>query len=179
MLIKNTYHFSMAAYYGWLQCILFIGCYVLLDYGYFTIPEEWFTQVIHYRWMGVICADFINMIAPLEQVSAAENHLRSAKAGMDIVRGCDGAGVLFLLVSAILVFPSKLSRKVTGLLLGISFIYGINLLRISALYFIVAYYPDWFMLIHLYFSPTLMVIAACAYFALWAYGTTKMLHESA
>lgn len=68
-------------------------------------------------------------------------------------------------------FPSKLSRKLLGLLLGIGLIYILNLLRISTLYFIVAYHPDWFLLIHTYLAPTLIVIVACAYFAWWAFGS--------
>lgn len=163
----------------WLQFTLFGGCYVLLDYGYFKIPVELFANVIYYHGVVAICADLINMIAPLEQVLPQRNHLISAKADLEIVRGCDGAGVLFLVVSAVLVFPSGLKRKLLGLLLGIGLIYSLNLLRISALYFIIAYHPDWFQLIHSYVAPTLMVVLGCFYFAWWAFGSTNQSHEPA
>ncbi len=107
-----------------------------------------------YHGVVKVCADLINIIAPLEQVLAQQNHLISAHAKLEIVRGCDGAGVLFLVISAILVFPASLRRKLLGLLFGVSLIYGINLLRIGALYFVVAYQPDYFSLIHTYLAPT-------------------------
>jgi exosortase family protein XrtM len=161
----------------WLHFILFLGCYALLDYAYFKIPVDTFINVIYYHGVVTVCADLINMLAPLEQVLAQQNHLLSAKANLEIVRGCDGAGVLFLVVSAIVAFPSTGRRKLTGLLLGIGLIYLINLLRISALYFIIAYQPVWFPLLHVYLAPTLMVLVGCCYFAWWAFDSTEKTHE--
>jgi exosortase family protein XrtM len=152
---------------------------VLLDYGYFQIPVDLFINVIYYHGVVAVCADLVNWLAPLEHVLAKQNHLLSIKADLEIVRGCDGAGVLFLMVSAILVFPSGLKRKLLGLLLGIGLIYSINLLRIFALYFVIAYQPGWFQLIHTYIAPTLMVIFGSVYFAWWAFGSTNRLHEPA
>ncbi|ANE58012.1 MULTISPECIES: exosortase family protein XrtM [Methylomonas] len=165
--------------YGWLQCILFIGCYLLLNAAYFNIPFNLFSQVLYYHGVVSICADLVNLVAPLEQVAATQNHLISAKADLEIVRGCDGAGVLFLIVSAIVVFPAKFGRKLIGLGLGISLIYSINLLRICVLYFVIAYHPDWLQLLHIYVAPTLMVIVGCLYFAWWAFVSTSQLHEPA
>jgi exosortase family protein XrtM len=163
----------------WLQFILFVGCYALLNYGYFKIPDDLFMKVIYYHGVVTICADLINMFAPMEQVLAQHNHLLSVKANLEIVRGCDGAGVLFLVVSAIIAFPSTGRRKLIGLLLGIGLIYLLNLLRISILYFVIAYQPDWFQLVHVYLAPTLMVLVGCCYFAWWAFGSTEKTHEPA
>lgn len=163
----------------WVIFLLFVGCYVLFDYAYFKIPVDLFSNVIYYHGVVAICADLISWLAPLEQVLAKQNHLVSAKADLEIVRGCDGAGVLFLVVSAILVFPSGLKRKLIGLLLGIGLIYGLNLLRICVLYFVIAYQPGSFQLIHTYIAPTLMVIFGCFYFAWWAFGSTHQSHEPA
>jgi exosortase family protein XrtM len=163
----------------WPQFILFVGCYALLNYSYFKIPDDLFIDVIYYHGVVKICADLINMITPFEQVLAQQNHLFSSKANLEIVRGCDGAGVLFLMVSAIIAFPSTLRRKMIGLLLGIGLIYLINLLRINILYFVIAYQPDWFQLIHVYLAPTLMVMVGCYYFVWWAFGSTEKMYESA
>lgn len=163
----------------WLQFMLFTGCYSLLNYGYFKIPVELFMNVIYYHGVVAICADLINWIAPMEQVLAQHNHVLSSKADLEIVRGCDGAGVLFLLVSAIVVFPANWHRKLLGLILGISLVYSLNLLRVSGLYFVIAYHPDWFLLIHTYLAPTLMIIIGCCYFAWWAFGSTNRVHEPA
>ncbi len=171
--------YPMNKRHEWLQFIIFVACYTLLDYAYFKIPVDLFANVIYYHGMVAICSDLINFFAPLEQVLAKQNHLLSAKADLEIVRGCDGAGALFLVVSAVLVFPSGLKRKLLGLLLGIGLIYSLNLLRICVLYFVIAYQPSWFQLIHTYVAPTLMVVLGCFYFAWWAFGSTNQSHESA
>lgn len=163
----------------WLQFILFVSFYALLDFGYFKIPVKIFSDVIYYHSVSRICADLINWINPLEQVFARQNHVLSGKADLEIVRGCDGAGALFLLVSAILVFPSNLPRKLIGLALGIIMIYGLNLIRVSGLYFVIAYCPEWFLLIHTYLAPSLMVILGCGYFACWAFTANNTIYESA
>ena len=166
-------------YHEWLQFILFAGCYAVLNYGYFKIPIDLFMNLIYYHGVVAVCADLINWVAPAEQVLAQHNHVLSAKADLEIVRGCDGAGVLFLMVSAIVVFPSNWRRKLVGLVLGVGLIYGLNLLRVSGLYFVVAYHNDWFLLIHTYLAPTLMVLAGCCYFAWWAFGATNTADEPA
>jgi len=51
--------------------------------------------------------------------------------------------------------------------------------RISALYFVIAYYPTWFLLVHVYLAPTLMVMVGCGYFAWWAFGSMNKTHEPA
>ena len=136
-------------------------------------------NVIYYHGVVTICADLINWIAPMEQVLAQHNHLLSAKADLEIVRGCDGAGVLFLMVSAIVVFPSNWRRKLLGLILGISLVYSLNLLRVCGLYFVITCHADWFLLIHTYLAPTLMIIIGCCYFAWWAFGSTNKDYEPA
>jgi exosortase family protein XrtM len=163
----------------WLQFILFVGCYSLLHYLYFKIPVDLFVDVIYYRGFTLICADLINWIAPGEQVTANHNHLLSVKAKLEIVRGCDGAGVLFLLTSAIVVFPSNGLRKCLGLIGGIGLIYSLNLLRISMLYFVIAYHINWFILIHTYLAPTLMILVGCCYFAWWAFGSKNTVYVPA
>lgn len=162
-----------------LQFIQFVGCYALLDYAYFKIPVDLFMNVIYHHGVVAVCADLINWVAPAEQVLAQHNHVVSSKADLEIVRGCDGAGVLFLMVSAIIVFPSTWRRKLVGLVLGIALVYGLNLLRVSGLYFVVAYHNDWFLLIHTYLAPTLMILAGCCYFAWWAFGAANTVHGQA
>lgn len=163
----------------WVTFILFLACYALFDYAYFKMPVDLFANVIYYHGVVVVCADLVNWLAPFEHVLAKHNHLLSAKADLEIVRGCDGAGALFLVMSAVLVFPSGLKRKLIGLVLGIGLIYFLNLLRICVLYFVIAYYPGWFQLIHTYVAPTLMVVLGCFYFAWWTFGSTRQNHEPA
>jgi exosortase family protein XrtM len=152
------------------QFIVFIGCYWLLNYIYFQIPDEIYANVVYYYGVVLLCADLINAFFPLEHVSAVQNHLISTRADLEIVRGCDSAGVVFLMISAVLAFQAKFSEKLLGITVGIILIYILNIIRVTGLYFIIAYKREWFELTHLYLAPTLMTISAVIYFTWWAIG---------
>lgn len=156
----------------WLQFVLFVGCYWLLDYGYLQVPNTAFAEVIYLHGVSKPCAELINWFSPFESVMARQNHILSGKADLEIVRGCDGAGVLFLLISAIVVFPSTWRHKLIGLAMGIALLYSLNLLRVIGLYYVIAYTPAYFLLIHTYLAPTFMVIVGCGYFFAWALTTS-------
>ena len=178
--VKKNKHTTLAENpYQWLQCLLFVACYVLLDYAYFKIPVDVLSNMVYYHGVVNLCADFINFFNPLEQVLAKQNHLLSSKADLEIVRGCDGAGMLFLVMSAILVFQAPVHRKLLGLILGIALVYCLNLVRICLLYFVLSYQPTWFQLIHTYVAPTFMMILGCCYFAWWAFSSNKSTHAAA
>lgn len=162
----------------WRQLILFVGCYGLFNYVYFQIPDELYSDVIYHYGVVLLCADLINAVAPLEHVAAIKNHLLSLRADLEIVRGCDSAGVLFLMISAILVFPASLLHKALGFIYGIVLIYCFNILRVSGLYFLIAYHRDWFEFVHLYLAPTLITLAACIFYAWWAFGSKDVAQSS-
>jgi exosortase family protein XrtM len=156
-----------------LQIVLFLGFYGIFHTLYFELPDAVLCEVVYNRSIGVFCSKLIHLVSPLEQVSAVQNHLQSPVADLEIVRGCDGAGALFLVMAAILAFPASIKRKLIGLVLGITLIYSLNLVRISGLYFVVAYHNDWFQVTHTYLAPTLLIIVACLFFAWWALGSSK------
>ena len=160
-----------------LQIVLFLGFYGLFHTLYFGLPDEVLRDVVYYRGIGVFSSELIHLIAPMEQVSAVHNHLQSPQADLEIVRGCDGAGTLFLVMAAILAFPTSIKRKLVGLALGVLLMYSLNIARISGLYFVVAYHNDWFNLIHTYLAPSLLIVIACLFFAWWAWGSSKAVHE--
>jgi exosortase family protein XrtM len=157
----------------WLFLFMFAGIYGILHFGYFQIPDELLRNVI-YHW-GLVRPDvgLIDLLAPAERVVAVQNHLISARANLEIVRGCDGSGAIFLIVSAVLAYPATLSRKLLGVCAALALMYGLNLLRIAGIYFVVAYHPAWFLPAHTYFAPTLIVLLGCVYFAWWALWATR------
>jgi exosortase family protein XrtM len=153
-----------------MQFILFIASYWLFNYLYFQIPDQFYSDVLYHYGVVLLCADVINGLIPLEQVAAVHNHLISSRADLEIIRGCDSAGVLFLMVSAVLVFKARLRQKLQGLLFGVALVYGLNIVRLVGLYYLVAYHREWFEFVHLYLAPTLMTIGAFIFFAWWAIG---------
>jgi exosortase family protein XrtM len=152
--------------------LVFVICYALFHTAYFMVPDSVLRDVVYYHGIVQVSEGVIDLAAPDERVSAVQNKLMSSKAALEVVRGCDGSGALFLIMAAIIAFSATVKRKLLGVFLGLVLIYLLNLTRIVGLYFVVAYQRDWFLPIHTYFAPTLIVIVSCIFFAWWALWST-------
>lgn len=158
---------------------VFVGIYAALHALYFAIPDRVLRQVIHYYAIVAPGAELIRLAAPHEPVSAQEGTLKSPQASLSIVRGCDGAGVAFLLMAAVLAFPTRPQRKLLGIAGALTLTYLLNQLRVVGLYFVAAYRHDWFDLLHNFLIPTFIIVVCCVAFAWWASWSAGALPVSA
>ncbi len=136
---------------------------------YFALSDDKLRQIYH-DYVVTVSARLINWISPQEQVIAIQNSLISAKAVLEVVRGCDGAGVVFLLAAAVLVFPASIKRKTAGLIMGFTLVYLLNQVRIIGLYFISVYRNDWFLTVHTFLAPMLIIMLCSLFYIWWAFG---------
>lgn len=154
--------------------LVFLAAYGALHYLYFALPDPLLRDFVHYYAIVLPAAALLNLVAPHEAVSALHGSLQSARASLDIVRGCDGAGAMFLLVAALIASSADMGHKLLGILYAVALIYVLNELRVIALYFVVAYRSDWFGPLHNYFVPMLVIAASVLSFLWW----TSSVRES-
>ena len=146
---------------------LFIILYALMHFGYLAVPIEYLINFV-YRWgINEPAALVINAITSADTVRVEGHRLISKTAILEIVRGCDGSGVFFIMSSAILAFTASPRFKAWGVLSGLVLIYLLNQTRVVVLYFVVSNKPDWFTPLHTYYIPTLLIIIMCCFFIWW------------
>ena len=98
-----------------------------------------------YRWgNNEVVAHIINLLHADAQVSVDAHRLVSPRATLEVVRGCDGCGLLFLLSAAVLAFKVAWQRRLQDLLAAVAIVYAPNELHVVALYFVLANQPAWF-----------------------------------
>jgi exosortase family protein XrtM len=148
--------------------ILFSVTYFILYLSYSTVPEAILSDCIYHYGIAYPSKTMIDWISPSEHVVVAGNSLISATVNLRVIRGCDGSGVIFLLVAAIIAMRTTLRRTLLGIVGVVALVYVLNQLRIVALYFILSRWPSWFTPVHVYFIPTLMILVGTIYFAAWA-----------
>ncbi len=146
----------------------FVAIYAALHALYFAVPDHLLREGLHYHGIVAPGAQLIRLAVPEEPVTAAEGTLSSPRAKLSIVRGCDGAGVAFLLIAAVLAFPTSFKRKLLGVVGALALTYLLNQLRVVGLYFVAAYRHDWFNLLHNFLVPTFIIVVCCLFFAWWA-----------
>ena len=147
---------------------LFAAIYLALYLGYCAIPQSVLNEDIYHYGIVRPAKTLINWLSPRDHVQGHHNGLTSPTANLAVVRGCDGAGVLFLLLAAVVALRARLRHTLVGIAGALAVVYGLNELRIVVLYFVASREAAWFTPVHVYFLPTLMVLAGSLYFALWA-----------
>jgi len=143
---------------------LFVTFYV----AYLEIPDDVLRLAIYPNALGRPAAAVIDALVPAEHVRVDANRLLADGTSLGIVRGCDGAGVLFLLVAAIAAYPAPRLARVRGALAACGFVYVLNEGRITLLYFVLAHRHLWFTTVHEYLLPTFLIAASCAFFMRWS-----------
>ena len=147
--------------------LLFIVFYIVMHVSYLAVPIEYLINFV-YRWgINEPAAWVINAITNEQTVRVEGHRLISKTAILEIVRGCDGSGVFFIMASAILAFSASMRYKFWGVLSGLVLIYLLNQTRVIVLYFVVSKEPDWFVPLHTYYIPTLLIIIMCCFFIWW------------
>jgi hypothetical protein len=147
--------------------LMFSLFFSLFEFLYFIIPDAFLSGVIYHHGLVLPSAAIIQFLHPTEQVIAAHNILSSRGFSLEVVRGCDGAGIIFLLTAAILAFPASVKNKIFGIVTVSSLFIILNFIRIVGLYFVMSYKSQWFAPLHTYFIPTFIIILGCLFFAVW------------
>jgi exosortase family protein XrtM len=156
--------------------VLMVLLYAALHAAYFAVPDDTLRNGFHHVLVSVSAA-VINAVQPAAAVRAEGNLLSSGRAALEIVRGCDGSGVVFILTAAVLAFPAGWRAKLLGIAAGAAVVLLLNQLRIIGLYFVAAYREPWFLPLHAYLIPTLLVVAAAAFFLWWSQWASGPRHD--
>lgn len=157
--------------------ILFIVLFAIFECLYFLVPMEYLNKTLYPLLITEPCTAIINFFNGDSSVVARNSFIQSRTANLQIVRGCDGSGVLFLLIAAILAFNTSLKNKLIGVLAGTLFVYIINSIRIIFIYYIVSHYKQYFVEFHSLIAPSIIIILTSIAFVLWAnwsYGHYKI-----
>lgn len=158
---------------------LFLCIYGLLDYAYFLIPDEILLTHVYGSGLANVAALLGNWVGPEEGIRAAGHHIVSPLADLEIVRGCDGSGAVFLLLAAVLAARAPVRSKLLGLSLGAGMMYGANLLRVLVLYFVVAHARGWFLVVHTFIAPVVVILLGCLFFVGWSWSASPPSREAA
>lgn len=147
--------------------LIFVLGYAALDWCYRQVPDQILAEHI-YRWgINQVAANIINAAAPAAQVKVDAHRLVSPGVTLEVVRGCDGSGLLFLLVSAVIAFGASWPRKLLGLLAAAALVYVLNEVRVVALYFVLVNNPTWFVPLHASIIPLLTITLSALFYLYW------------
>lgn len=109
----------------------------------------------------------INLLTPDVSAVAQASRIVAPGGGLNVLFGCEGTDVVFMLTAAFLVFPLPVRIRVWGLATGLLWVFMLNQLRIAALFYTFRVDRGLFELLHGIAAPSLMIVLAGGFFHLW------------
>ena len=95
------------------------------------------------------------------------NVVMSEEFAVTIVEGCVALAPAAIFVSGVLAYPSRLSRKLLGIALGLVVLLTVNLVRTSSLFYIGATFPSMLEVAHYLVWQSIMVLLSVALLLMW------------
>jgi len=93
---------------------------------------------------------------------------------MDVRFGCNGLEAFLIYTVAILAFPTKVKKKIVGIVGGFFVLQILNVLRIAGLGLSGVYLKKYFEYLHIYVAQGIMIAVALVLFLFWLnYATGK------
>jgi len=115
---------------------------------------------------------------PSDHVAAQANKVSSARVRLNILPGCEGTELFFLLLAGVVAFPAPWRAKLLGLVLGLPLVFALNIARVALLYVTVRDAPADFELVHGYVAPTAFVVVLGVFFWCWtAHGAAQPIQK--
>jgi exosortase family protein XrtM len=150
-----------------LRVLAFLGLFLALQAGYSSSRGGALERLVIDQATVRTAAALIDTLSPELQVRADGPRLRAPGGGLNVLNGCEGTDVAFLLVAAMAVAPLPWRRRVLGLALGLPLVFALNQLRVLALFYAFRSDRSWFELLHGAVAPLLLVLAVGLFFIVW------------
>jgi exosortase/archaeosortase family protein len=149
------------------RALVFIAIFCMLQLGWQALGDT----SIH-RWVvddatvGVAVA-IVNHVTPTVRAQALGTRVHAVGGGLNIVNGCEGTETWFLLCAAFVVAPVPWRARFTGLALGTLVVFGVNQLRVLALFYANRNDAELFNLLHAVIGPIAVLLAVAGFFYGW------------
>ena len=106
-------------------------------------------------------------------IEVIDTIISSPDFSMRIIAACTGSIAMAIFISAVLAYPSSISKKAEGIALGIVGLSFFNLVRMVGLFLVGSYLPGLFDTAHYIVGQSLMILLAIG---LWLFWLEKRVH---
>ncbi len=145
----------------------FIGVFMLLQAAWEAARGSWIERL----WVNELtvrsAAWLINGLTPQANASPQGTRIVAPGGGLNVLFGCEGTDVVFMLTAALVVFALPWRSRLLGLAAGLLWVFVLNQWRIVALFYSFRTDRELFDLLHTTAAPLLMIVLTGLFFHLW------------
>lgn len=149
------------------RAVFFLLVFMALQAGWEATRGSWIERLWVHDLTVRGAVVLINLLTPEARALPQAARIVAPGGGLNVLFGCEGTDVMFLLAAALLVFPLPARARLAGLLGGLVWVYALNQLRILALFYSFRADRGLFDLLHTTAAPLLMIALTGLFFHLW------------
>lgn len=152
--------------------VVFLAIFSALQLAMIRAEGSPFERVLIDEMTVAASAALLARIYPRDDVRSSGYSIESRRVRLNVLRGCEGTQLYFLVIGGVLAIPASVRSRCTALLGGLALAYALNLGRIAALYAAARDARAQFELLHAYVAPTALVAVLALSLWLWARSLT-------
>ena len=153
-----------APYPLWQTLVIFLGVFALLQWGWGTARDTWIERLVIHQATVKPAAGLVQWITPTAHAHPVGASIKAPGGGLNILNGCEGTEVMFLLIAAFAAVRLGWRQRLIGLTLGLGLIFILNQARILALFYSFRNERSLFDLLHTTVLPAVLIAAVALYF---------------
>ncbi|MHB1186969.1 exosortase/archaeosortase family protein [Thiobacillus sp.] len=153
-----------APYPLWLTLALFIGVFAVLQWAWGEARDTWVERLVIHEATVKPAAAMVQAMTPEANARPVAASIKAPGGGLNILNGCEGTEVMFLLIAAFAAVRMDWRQRLIGLALGLVLIFALNQARILALFYAFRNERSLFDLLHTTVLPAVLIAAVALYF---------------
>lgn len=150
-----------------LRILAFTALFFAMQTWYASARGSWVEQLVIDHLTVAPAAWLINLLDPEVGVLAMGSKLRAPGGGINVLNGCEGTDVLFLLVAGLLISPLSWRARLAGALVGAALVFALNQVRVVALFYAFRADRELFGLLHGVVTPVVLIAAIAIFYMIW------------
>lgn len=149
------------------RALAFVALFMLMQAGWESARGTWIERIWVHELTVRSATALINQLTPAVAAAAQGARIVAPGGGLNVLFGCEGTDVVFLLVAAFTVFPLPWRFRLLGVCSGLVLVFVLNQARIVGLFYAFRQDRALFELMHSTGAPLLMVALCGLFFHAW------------
>ena len=147
-------------------CVIFFVLLIVITFLYsygsgVTAPVVMKLEVL----TAIITGFVLKILGMTAEVSGKLIYMNNFS--IEVIGECTGLFEMLIFLAALIAYPANYKKKLLGFLLGIPFIYIINIIRMAFISVVANWSPKTFDFLHVYFWQVAMIFIILAAWILW------------
>ncbi|MGB2698365.1 MAG: exosortase H [Candidatus Zixiibacteriota bacterium] len=147
-------------------CVIFFVLLIVITFLYsygsgVTAPVIMKLEVL----TAIVTGFVLKVVGMTAEVSGKMIYL--SNFSVEVIGECTGLFEMLIFLAALIAYPANYKKKLLGCVLGIPFIYIINIIRMAFISVVANWAPKTFDFLHVYFWQVAMIFIIMAAWILW------------